>query len=138
MKNEPIIHEEEFENAAREHRPVMLSQAFRYDHVQHNIPIGSIVEVDVRKSFQTQGEIQELKGVVKLIVVKHTRDCDGTPLYALSAIPVIPPEQVEFQKYLLYCHFADIYEHNYDEESLKPTGTAVPKMFNTLQEWMNL
>jgi hypothetical protein len=34
----------------------------------HKIPLGMLVELD---------------GGVRLFVVKHTRDCDGTPLYSL-------------------------------------------------------
>lgn len=42
--------------------------------LDHTIPLGSLVEV------------REEDGVpgVRLYVVKHTRDCDGTPLYGLS------------------------------------------------------
>lgn len=41
--------------------------------ITHNIPLGTLVEVDCDDS----------KGL-RLFVVAHERDCDGTPLYALS------------------------------------------------------
>jgi hypothetical protein len=39
---------------------------------EHNIPVGTLVE---------------LENGVRLFVVSHNRDCDGTPLYAMSADP---------------------------------------------------
>ena len=58
---------------------------------RHNIPVGILVE---------------LKNGVRAFVVKHTRDCDQTPLYSLAIDP--DPEQHKFSM----CH-------GYDEESLK-------------------
>lgn len=43
--------------------------------LQHKIPIGALVEI--------QYEYAPNIGV-RLFVCKHTRDCDGTPLYALT------------------------------------------------------
>ncbi|MFW6046300.1 MAG: hypothetical protein ACOCP4_00655 [Candidatus Woesearchaeota archaeon] len=42
----------------------------------HNIPLGTLVEIN-------NPELEEFHGM-RLLVVKHTRDCDGTPLYSLS------------------------------------------------------
>lgn len=42
--------------------------------LQHNIPIGTLVEVDIEYSDQHG---------IRAFVCEHTRDCDGTPLYAL-------------------------------------------------------
>lgn len=42
---------------------------------EHKIPLGSLVEVDI--------EGHEENGV-RLFVISHDRDCDGTPLYTLS------------------------------------------------------
>ena len=47
----------------------------------HNIPIGTLVEV---KYDEWCGNGACLKVHARLWVVKHTRDCDGTPLYTLS------------------------------------------------------
>jgi hypothetical protein len=41
----------------------------------HNIPLGTLVEVGE--------EISRYSGL-RLFVVDHNRDCDGTPLYTLS------------------------------------------------------
>ena len=58
---------------------------------RHNIPVGILVE---------------LKSGARAFVVKHTRDCDQTPLYSLAIDP--DPEQHKFSM----CY-------GYDEESLK-------------------
>ena len=55
----------------------------------HKMPLGSLVEI---------------KSGVMVFIVKHTRDCDQTPLYSLA----IDPED---------CLFSMV--HGYDEESLK-------------------
>lgn len=49
--------------------------------LQHNIPIGSLVEV---KFDRWLGGGACMKVHARLWVAKHTRDCDGTPLYSLS------------------------------------------------------
>ena len=45
---------------------------------QHNIPIGTLVEIQVDSESDAQYD------GVRLYVVGHTRDCDGTPLYQLG------------------------------------------------------
>lgn len=50
--------------------------------VSHNIPVGTLVEV---KYDEWHGDGACAKIHARLWVVEHTRDCDGTPLYALSA-----------------------------------------------------
>lgn len=55
----------------------------------HNIPLGALVEID---------------NGARAFVVKHTRDCDRTPLYSLA----IDPEDCQFSM-----------DHGYDEKSLK-------------------
>ncbi len=48
---------------------------------RHQIPIGTLVEVKFDSWF---GDGACWKVHARLWVVKHTRDCDGTPLYAVS------------------------------------------------------
>ena len=45
----------------------------------HNIPIGALVEVDFDDSY-----LDSKCCGLRLFVVRHDRDCDGTPLYGLS------------------------------------------------------
>lgn len=47
----------------------------------HNIPLGTLVEVDFDDSYLED----PVKGL-RLYVVEHSRDCDGTPLYSLSHV----------------------------------------------------
>lgn len=46
----------------------------------HEIPIGALVEITYEEDKNSQ------KGV-RMFVVNHSRDCDGTPLYDLSYEP---------------------------------------------------
>ena len=48
---------------------------------RHNFPVGSLVEFAVSSD---PLEDHDMDGV-RLFVVHHSRDCDGTPLYCLSA-----------------------------------------------------
>jgi hypothetical protein len=49
--------------------------------LKHNVPIGSLVEITYESKYAEAHE--RVKGL-RLFVVKHSRDCDGSPLYALS------------------------------------------------------
>lgn len=51
------------------------------NETKHNIPIGSLVEVQFDEWFGG-GACWKVKA--RLRVVSHNRDCDGTPLYSLS------------------------------------------------------
>lgn len=46
---------------------------------RHNIPLGTLVEVDFDDTY-----LESPKKGLRLFVVSHDRDCDGTPLYSLS------------------------------------------------------
>jgi hypothetical protein len=47
----------------------------------HNVPVGSLVEITYESEYEEPSE--RVKGL-RLFVVKHSRDCDGSPLYSLS------------------------------------------------------
>jgi hypothetical protein len=49
---------------------------------EHKIPLRTLVEVEIK---ETYGENAWIKGIARLYVVTHGRDCDGTPLYGLAA-----------------------------------------------------
>lgn len=55
---------------------------------RHSIPLGTLVEI-VRFD-----EDPELAGV-RVFVVRHTRDCDETPLYVLSLKPLSVIQEYE-------------------------------------------
>ena len=58
-------------------------RTYREDNLarKHGIPIGTLVEVQFDTWF---GGGACWKVHARLWVVKHTRDCDGTPLYSLN------------------------------------------------------
>ena len=71
--------------------------------LQHNIPIGSLVEV-------VTGE--------RLTVVKHTRDCDQTPLYTLG----LKDNFKDYENLEEYKQCSSLF-YGYSEESLKVVET---------------
>ena len=93
---------------------------------KHLYPIGEVVEVDLDLSQPgcDDGIDINLKGVCTLYVTGHNRDCDGTPLYIISDIPVeYPISSPSFsQERLVYRTLAKVVEHGYGEESLRPVG----------------
>lgn len=48
---------------------------------EHAVPIGTLVEITYENEYEEEDE--RVKGL-RLFVVDHQRDCDGTPLYGLS------------------------------------------------------
>ena len=77
----------------------------------HNIPLGTLVEIDCDDSY-----LESPKKGLRLFVVSHDRDCDGTPLYSLSFNKDWTPEMFGKQ----YEVFAKgQIDSGYSEESLK-------------------
>ena len=52
--------------------------------IPHNIPIDTLVEVKY-DSWYGNGACSKVRA--RLFVVEHARDCDGSPLYTLAAVP---------------------------------------------------
>jgi hypothetical protein len=110
---------------------------------KHNIPIGSIVEVYVNVEHQnaTYPDVQvNLSGKCNLIVVGHTRDCDGTPLYTVADIPYAPlgMKYSKQREELLVESFAHCVKVGYAEEDLKDTGNKVSTVFTNAREYINV
>lgn len=131
-------HPEEYDNAANEGRPILLSRLIRYDHLQHDIPLGSLVEVEITISnLSPSGSDVNLKGRCTLIVVGHKRDCDGTPLYQLSDIPVIPAEMASnLQELMRQRFFSKLGNILCSKDSLKAIGKTV-ELFESVSRWLN-
>jgi hypothetical protein len=51
--------------------------------LEHNIPVGALVEVKESEDSLREDTVMSNAGV-RLFVLRHNRDCDGTPLYALG------------------------------------------------------
>ena len=49
--------------------------------IEHDIPIGTLVEITYQNEYE---EPEESNYGLRLFVVNHSRDCDGTPLYDMS------------------------------------------------------
>lgn len=56
--------------------------------IEHKIPLGTLVEVRFDRWYGG-GACAKIRA--RLFVVRHVRDCDGTPLYTLSGHPVYDP-----------------------------------------------
>jgi len=67
--------------------------------VGHNIPIGTVVEFEFETCHHHDSEIHGgdglfSKGIKRLVVCEHNRDCDGSPLYAMACC-ANPGEQLD-------------------------------------------
>lgn len=73
--------------------------------LKHNVPIGSLVEITYESEYAEPHE--RVKGL-RLFVVKHSRDCDGSPLYALSHSLTAQDDYDKIEQ--------DIEQHKYNDE----------------------
>lgn len=48
---------------------------------EHDIALGTLVEITYKSEYEDE---EESKYGLRLFVVNHSRDCDGTPLYDMS------------------------------------------------------
>lgn len=76
---------------------------------EHAIPLGTLVEIVPEDDEWAE---EEYDGV-RLYVVKHTRDCDGSPLYSLA------PKRSETNGYMMH--------GGWTEKSLRPVVTETPQ-----------
>lgn len=115
---------------------------------QHNIPLGQVVELDIDPEYcgciQIYKKEQTRDGnevalcypaKIKMIVVGHNRDCDGTPLYCISDIPV-KANKMSFLDKHLYRMACKFYASGWDENSLKVIKDEfVPIQFNHILDY---
>lgn len=99
--------------------------------IQHAIPLGTIVEI----SYEAYPDEEDNTNGLRLFVVNHSRDCDGTPLYDLSFDKNIYKEYDKLDKKIKNRDFEDAMDESitkafywqtngkilrhYGEESLK-------------------
>jgi len=116
--------------------PLSRLKEFRKDHLEHGIPLGAVVEARAKPCwdiFCTGAGEEVVIGTeeeitLRLYVVGHTRDCDGTPLYVLSAAPIgIPDTPCGLMNYSLFTSF--VYD-GVSEGDLTDTGEASPKFLS--------
>lgn len=102
----------------------------------HSFPLGTLVETDIELSSNSTPALVDLKGRCRLYVVAHSRDCDGTPLYSLSDIPVLYPTGDKFSREaLVYKALATLVQHGYSEESL--VVVAQERIYATMAEYFS-
>lgn len=83
---------------------------------QHALPLGAVVIYRCDDN------------VAKLIVVQHSRDCDGTPLYMVGQEPLEPPPsryKIYSTEYLVYRLHVGWFAGNVPAEILTDTGERV-------------
>ena len=99
--------------------------------IQHKYPIGTkiLVDVDMTNSWGAS-----IKGMFTLFVVNHKRDCDGTPLYSLSDIPVPMPGDENVTH--LYRSWTSFLIHGYGEESLKPIDYEMVGRYDSFESFI--
>lgn len=107
--------------------------------IKHQFNLGDLVEVDVTIYSESNGCYVDLKGKCKLFVVLQGRDCDGTPLYCLSDIPVVYPSdsKVFSHEQMAYNTVAKVCEHGYSEDNLKHVGHA-KQMYPNIKEYFGM
>lgn len=108
----------------------------------HEFELGEIVEVDVDHdwpgSVEGDGILVKLSGRCRLYVVGHMRDCDGTPIYMLSDLPVrFPMESAAFAiERLTYKYLAHTLESGYSGDALTKTGST-RALYPTLRQYID-
>jgi hypothetical protein len=107
---------------------------------QHECALGDVVEIDFSLHYprdQEFGVEVNLEGMCRLYIVAHQRDCDGTPLYMLSDIPVLYPKETPLWSHqrLLYRSMAHVVEHGYGEGSIKKTGKHA-ELYPSISAWL--
>lgn len=84
----------------------------------HSLPIGAVVD------YTSEGKLDH----ARLVVVQHSRDCDGEPLYMVGKEPIEPPP-VEYglysRGYLAYRLHVGWFAGNVPLSMLKDTGKRV-------------
>lgn len=103
---------------------------------QHKFRLGDVVEtlVEIDHDLDRIAHVS-LRGLCKLYVVSCHRDCDGSPLYTLTDIPVIMPPMVRCDELMKFLLFSKLQLPNVGEEGLRWTGCHM-RIFERVQEWV--
>ena len=155
----------------QEQVPDCVYQYHIENELSYNIPLGQVVEVDItdgcgadaiyfgkdrvygdgtvvkQEEGVTGGEeiVLCFIGKLKSIVVGHSRDCDGTPLYCLSNIRVryagaSLPDNIRgrMTETLEYKKWSEYLKTGFDEESLKVIeGQFVPLKYGSIFDYVD-
>ena len=101
---------------------------------KHNIPLGSLVEVEIQLYDTCAEGIVDLHGICKLYVVSHDRDCDGSPLYTVSIAPIVYPDNIRDR--MKYKSFFFV-ESGYSEENLCVISNEITRLSLSIHDFFN-
>lgn len=110
----------------------------------HSIPIGSVVDLkwdhgcaslNIHKDREGKEVALSVNGTIRLIVVGHHRDCDGTPLYVLSDIPV-KLQDWTFREYMHYRMWSHFVTHGWSSGRLTGIGRTIRIDCNNIFEYI--
>jgi hypothetical protein len=89
---------------------INVSRLWREENLKlgHSIPIGTLVEVDIEYSSHHG---------LRAFVCEHTRDCDGTPMYALYYSKDF--KNLEYVKEINYHVYRGMIVDGFSDECLK-------------------
>lgn len=138
----------------QEHVPEFVYKWYIDNHMNHKIPLGQVVELEITDGFGAEAiyrsksytypdgltvqpeegveapdEVSEIDlrfvGNLKALVVGHTRDCDGTPLYCLGFKRIqyptdeLPEGYTRMTETMLYNKWCGSIHSGISEDSLK-------------------
>jgi DNA-directed RNA polymerase subunit M/transcription elongation factor TFIIS len=160
-------------NYVQEKVPDFVYQSYINTHMSHNIPLGQVVEIEITDGFgvdaifygkdyvfdrkiggkiygkPTEGVegdkeiVLRFIGNLRALVVGHSQDCDGTPLYCLSNIRVqyncdYMPEGIRSRltETMNYKKWSEFLKTGICEEDLKVIeGQLVPLKYRSIFEY---
>lgn len=106
----------------------------------HMIPLGALVVVNISIEEENDESSVRLAGTCILYVVGHMKDCDGTPLYQISDIPVAAPTSGPFSdEYMLYRTISTLYRIGYDASQLEWVDSKpCAKLYKSVSEYLQV
>ncbi len=135
----------------QEHVPDFIYNHYIDTNLNYKIPLGQVVEVEMSENagdnnfFDARDGLDfevhiGIIGMVRALVVGHSRDCDGNPLYCLSNIRVrfagaCIPEDIRgsLGETLEYKKWSNFLSTGWSEESLKVVeGKIIPLKYQSI------
>lgn len=116
---------------AREGNFILVSRIFRHDDESHNIPLGTLVRIELDE--YVDEENPGFKGTFTGFVISHDRDCDGTPLYSIAYSPIGYPENSKDKP--IHLHFVRHIFNGYPEKSIEVVNDSLSDKFQTFEEF---
>jgi hypothetical protein len=146
----------------QEYVPECVYRWYAAHYLSHLIPLGQVVEVEITEEMDVGASyrvnefvyddgtiVPKSKGVIgekdihlgtigklKGLVVGHTRDCDGEPLYVLSDIRVKFNDDRGLEETLSYKKWSSFFQTGFPESCLKVIeGEFVPLEYGSIFDY---